>query len=160
MISYTILYTISYTICCARATHPPPSPWVAMKNCPAAPRLVLWSSLTDPEAVCTLGWSGDNACGPQPQPFFRVLEHHKDSVSDTVLLVARLKTKLLLSERHHSFACAVGPAWAGDQVPLNQLKLPPPAWEYVRHCTSDMLHSTCIRCRIRYEHTISYVMYI
>ncbi len=39
---------------------------------------------------------GGDACGPQPQPFFRVREHHKDRVSDTVLLVARLKKKLLL----------------------------------------------------------------
>ncbi len=68
------------------------------------------SSVTDPEAVCTLGWSGGNACGQQPQLFFRVQEHHKYRISDTVLLVARLKTgmKLLLSERHSSFACAVG----------------------------------------------------
>ena len=35
---------------------------------------------------------------------FRVLEHHKDRVSDTVMLVARLKMKLLLSEWHSSFA--------------------------------------------------------
>jgi hypothetical protein len=87
---------------------PSSSPLGGNENCPAAPRLVLLSSLTYTEAVCTLGWSGGYACGPQPQLFFRVREHHKDCVSDTVLLVARLKMKLLLWEWHRSFACAVG----------------------------------------------------
>ncbi len=58
--------------------------------------------------------------------------------------------------------------WAGDLVHLKQLELPPP--KDVRHRTSDIRYRmlTCdivrhikyIRCRIRYEPTISYVMYI
>ncbi len=141
----------------ARAKPPHPALWVATKNCPAAPILVLWGSLTDPEAVCTVGWSGGNAYGPQPQPFFRVLEHNRDRVSDTVLLVARLKWRP---------CCRKGTArlplmWTGDLVPLEQLGQPPP--KDVRHRTSGrryrMLtswydiarHVWHIRCRIRYD---------
>jgi hypothetical protein len=79
---------------------------------------------------------------------FRVREHHKDSVSDTVLLVARLKMKLLLSERHHSFACAVGRgscSFKPEETATSSLRRRTTL--YVWHATS-YVHTSTMSCTI------------
>ncbi len=71
-----IVYDIIYDMLCT-CNAPSSIPLGGNEKLSCSTKIVLWSSLTDPEAVCALGWSGGNACGPQPQPFLRVQENHK-----------------------------------------------------------------------------------
>ncbi len=144
------------------------APWVATKNCPVALILVLWGSLTDPDVVCTVGWSGGDACGQQPQPLFRVQEHHKDWFSHC-LACCQAKNEDLAVGKAQPICLYPGQgiwilwnSWEPGTAPSKDVQH---LTFGIRYCmlTYDIVcHVWYIRCRtsIRYESTISYAMYM